>query len=276
MKKLVLPEIVALGIYNAQVVFHNRSVSPNRKTTMFEIELPFGEGGISYIDETSHPISENVIICAKPGQIRHTRLPFKCYYIHMIVSEGQLFEALSSLPNYIEAPNTEEIRDIFLSLCDYYNTGVLEDDMMLQSLVMKLVYTLTRLSPARNMGHYPKQNNSRVIEQTLQYIGENLANPLSLDCLSKRANFSPIYFHKLFKASTGKTLREYVEEERIKKSVELLISTDMTLTEIAYECGFSSQSYFSYAFKKSKKMTPREYGKAIALKYEKGNGFKVK
>ena len=268
MKKIALPEIVAMGIYNAQVVFKNRSISPNRKTTMFEIELPISIGGVSYMDDTSHPITENVIICAKPGQTRHTRLPFKCYYIHMIINEGQIFDVLSSLPNYIEISNTAEIRDIFASLGEHYNTGIIEDELMIQSLVMKLVYTLAKYAPLHNKGHHPKRNNSRVIEQTLEYIEENLTNPLNLELLAQRANFSPIYFHKLFKASTGKTLHEYVEEERIKKSVELLLSTDMALTEVAYECGFSSQSYFSYAFKKKMGMPPREYVKSIALKYE--------
>ena len=74
--------------------------------------------------------------------------------------------------------------------------------------------------------------------------------------------------HKVFKASTGKTLHEYIEDRRIKKSINLLISTDMTLTEIAYECGFSSQSYFSYAFKRHTGLTPRDYAKNIFEKYE--------
>lgn len=269
MKKILLPEVVAVGIYNAQVVFKNKKISPNRKTTMFEIELPLNRGGISFIDDTSHQISENTIICVKPGQTRHTYLPFKCYYIHMIVDGGQIFDTLSTLPNYIEIEDTSELRDTFASLTEYYNTGVAEDDIMLQSLVMKIVYLLGRYSPIRNAVHTPKSNNSRVIESTLKYIDENLTEPLSLEVLSEKANFSPIYFHKLFRTSTGKTLHEYVEEKRIKKSVDLLTSTEMTLTEIAYECGFSSQSYFSYAFKKRMKLTPRAYAKTIALKYEK-------
>jgi AraC-like DNA-binding protein len=63
---------------------------------------------------------------------------------------------------------------------------------------------------------------------------------------------------------------------RINAAKRLLLTGEISLGDVAARCGFSSQSYFSYAFKKSKKMTPREYGKAIALKYEKGNGFKVK
>ena len=73
----------------------------------------------------------------------------------------------------------------------------------------------------------------------------------------------------MFKASTGKNLREFVEAQRIKKAIELLISTQMTLTQIAYESGFSSQSYFSYVFKRYTGVTPREYAQEVYSKYEK-------
>ncbi len=270
MKNIVLPELVSIGIYNAQVVFKNKTVSPNRKTTMFELELPLGDGGISYIDDSSHRICENVVICAKPGQLRHTKLPFKCYYVHMIVGEGQLFDCLSSLPNYIDIDDPREIQETFVLLCKYFDVGNPEDDIMLQSLVLKLVYTLSQATPSRNIRHYSKSNNHKVIENVLEYVSANLTSDLSLETLSELFNYTPIYFHKLFKASTGKTLHAYVEEQRIRKAVELMISSEMTLTQISYECGFSSQSYFSYAFKKKMSYPPREYAKKILMKYEKG------
>ena len=61
------------------------------------------------------------------------------------------------------------------------------------------------------------------------------------------------------------TLREFVEEQRIQKSMHLLVSTDLTLSEIAYECGFSSQAYFSYVFKQKMTLTPREYASKVYL-----------
>ena len=266
-KEIILPQIVAIGIYNAQIAIKNRPISKNRKTTMFELELPIGSGGMSYINDESHPITENMVICAKPGQIRHTRLPFKCYYIHMIVNEGYLGDILTTLPNYIDFSCTDQIKEIFISLCEHYNTGITNDDILLQSLIFKLIYILSENS-ASIIKSTPKSNNHKTIERTLEYINNNLSADLTLERLASAANFNAIYFHKLFKASTGKTLHEYVEDQRIKKSINLLISTNMTLAQIAYECGFSSQSYFSYAFKKKKGSTPREYAKKIQLKYE--------
>ena len=75
-------------------------------------------------------------------------------------------------------------------------------------------------------------------------------------------------FHNTFKTAVGKTLRDYIEEQRIKKATNLLLTTNYSLTQIAYECGFSSQSYFSYVFKRRMKKTPREYAKEIYMSYE--------
>ena len=80
MKEMALPQIVTIGIYNSNVAVRNKTITKNRETTMFEIEMPMEKGGISYVDSEQFPIDENMIICSKPGQIRHTKLPFKCYY----------------------------------------------------------------------------------------------------------------------------------------------------------------------------------------------------
>ena len=77
--------------------------------------------------------------------------------------------------------------------------------------------------------------------------------------ISARFNLSPIHFHNIFKVAVGSTLRDYIEEQRIKRATNLLLTTNFSLTQIAYECGFSSQSYFSYVFKRKMKVTPREY-----------------
>ena len=267
MERIVLPQIVAIGIYNAQIALKNRSVSKNRKTTMFEIELPICDGGMSFIDDEVHPIRANTVICAKPGQIRHTRLPFECYYIHAIVNEGQVYDTLSKLSNFIELPNTDRIREIFQTLYTRYNEGVRENELLLQGLILELVYLLQKYSVGVKQTKGLK-NNRIVIEKTIEYIQKNLSSDLSLELLARRANFTPSYFHKLFKASAGMPLREYIEDQRIKKAIQLMMSTDMTLTEISYECGFSSQSYFSYAFKRNTNLPPREYIQRILKQYE--------
>ncbi|MBE6550015.1 MAG: helix-turn-helix transcriptional regulator [Ruminococcaceae bacterium] len=266
MKEIILPEIVAVGIYNAQLAVKNRDVTKNRKTTMFEIELPLDSGGFSYIDKEVSEIADDIIICAKPGQIRHTKLPFKCYFIHMILREGKLYDCLMELPSYIKIDNKKVYVDIFKELCKYYDTALDNDRLLMQSKILELIYLLCQNSSKQAFRE--NISNKEMIEKVIKYIKENISSDLSLNTLAEYASFSPIHFHNCFKRSTGKTLREFVEEQRLQKAINLLINTSMTLSEIAYECGFSSQSYFSSVFKQKMKITPRAYAKEIQKKYE--------
>lgn len=265
---IILPEIVAAGIYNSQIAVKDRAITKNRKTKMFEIEIPIEEGGISYIDSEERHISPDIVICAKPGQIRHTRLPFKCYYIHMILNTGTLYDILADTPVFIEAKRSAEYRKIFEGLNKHSNSPLESDRIKMFSLILELIYLLDKDSKKQIHRDMLKNGNYEIIENVIKYIKENLTSDLSLNAVASYASLSPIHFHNCFKAATGKTLHEYVEEQRIKKAAGLLGSTDATLTEISYECGFSSQSYFSYAFKRKMKMTPREYAKEIYKRYD--------
>ena len=95
-----------------------------------------------------------------------------------------------------------------------------------------------------------------------------MTEDLTLETLSAKFNLCPTHYHNIFKYNTGVTLREYVENQRIKKATNLLISTNLSLAQIAYECGFSSQSYFSFVFKRKFNTTPRKYAEKINILYE--------
>ena len=133
---------------------------------------------------------------------------------------------------------------------------------------MELIYQMQKDSKRNLFYGNTKSNNYAVIENSIQYIKENLAGELDLESLSEMFSFSPTHFHRCFKSATGKTLREYIEHQRLTKAVNLLVSTNMTLTEIAYACGFSSQAYFSFVFKRSTGKTPREYAKELFHRYD--------
>ncbi len=235
---------------------------------MFEIEIPIENGGISHIDDLNTPITTDLLICAKPGQVRHTHFPFTCYYVHMMLGEGELYDRLMALPSFIKTERGEKYVDIFKRLCKYYDTALEDDEMILQSLILELIHRLCRDTAYTSASGAARSGGYSVIENTVGYIKENLTSDLSLETVAAHSGFSPVYFHNYFKRATGKTLRKYVEEQRIKKAANMIVTTEYTLTDIAYECGFSSQSYFSYAFKRRMGMTPREYAKSVFRRYE--------
>lgn len=266
--QILLPEIVAIGIYNTQIAVKNRTVTPNRNVTMFEIELPMESGGISYLDAQQITITPDWIICAKPGQIRHTKLPYKCYYIHMIVRDRRLTDLLMGIPDFLRTNKHSQYLQLFNRLCKCCDNPSENSEILLQSLILELIYTLLQESKTQQLQSIRKSNHAEMIQNVIHYISENLDSDLSLQTVAGFAGFSPIHFHNCFKAATGKTLHAYVEEQRIKKAAGLLTETNCTLTQIAYRCGFSSQSYFSSAFKRKMQMTPREYAKMVFRQYE--------
>ncbi|MGE5680620.1 MAG: AraC family transcriptional regulator [Bacillota bacterium] len=88
------------------------------------------------------------------------------------------------------------------------------------------------------------------INRVLHYINENLESDLSLSVLSKEAFFSPFHFHRVFLSLLGETPNDFVKRLRVEKAANLLITyRDMPVTEIAFNCGFSSSATFARAFK---------------------------
>jgi len=67
------------------------------------------------------------------------------------------------------------------------------------------------------------------------------------------------YFCKFFKKVTGSTFKEYLVNIRIDKAKELLLKSNTSITDIAYQVGFKNLSYFYRSFKKSLKLNPSEY-----------------
>ena len=266
--KLDLPQLVSVGIFNSKNIFKDIDITKNRKTTMFEIEIPIEKGGVSHINSEQRHIDTDMIICAKPGQIRHTKLPFVCYYIHIILPEGALADRICEIPDFVKTDKYQQYLNLYKKMHKYYNTSLEKDEIILHSIIFELIYLLIEDSEKLSFRQKTKSNNHAIIEKVIDYIHDNLTSDLTLENMAKLAGFSPVYFHNCFKASTGLTLHAYVEQERIKKAAAMLVATNDSLTEIAYNCGFSSQSYFSYAFKRKMKVTPREYVRKALMQYE--------
>lgn len=262
-----LPHIVSAGIFDSRVARKNAVISKNRKTTMFEIELPMEEGGVSYIDAGSVPITRGIVISAKPEQLRHTKFPYQCYFVHMSVPRGTLYDTLMNTPDFFKTEDFDRYESIFKKLVKAYDALSEKEEILLQSLVLELIYTVTKDSFADFSGK-KAVGGVFLIENALRYVKEHLTENLTLERVAEAMSLSPIYFHNTFKFAVGMTLRDYVEEQRIRKAIALLQTTDFSLAKIAYECGFSSQSYFSSVFKRRMKTTPRKYVRELYDKYQ--------
>lgn len=108
--------------------------------------------------------------------------------------------------------------------------------------------------------------SDKYIDQILRHINSNYQNTLSIDDLIQMVPFSRRVLEKKFKKETGTSVYQYLLELRIEKFADLLITTDLPLTEAAARAGFNDYKNISRIFVKVKELTPLQYRKRFTPK----------
>lgn len=106
-----------------------------------------------------------------------------------------------------------------------------------------------------------KNNTSKSFEYIINYLSENYHEKINLNSCAKQLNLSYDYFQHKFKKITGKSPRTYLLELRLDAAKTMLKQGEISCTQIAYSCGFSTSAQFSMLFKKAFGVTPNMYKK---------------
>ena len=112
-ENIKLPQVVGIGVFDTAISFGDISETKRRNVTFFEIDLAIEDGGITHINENDEPIRENLLICAKPGCHRSTALPYRCYFIHLAVKSGTIYDILSQAPDFCYPKDAQELKKYF-------------------------------------------------------------------------------------------------------------------------------------------------------------------
>ncbi len=96
----------------------------------------------------------------------------------------------------------------------------------------------------------------------LELMRARLSEDLSLEELASEARLSPFHFARMFKQSVGVPPRVHLTRLRMEKACELLERTDLPVTEIALEVGYSSNQVLARVFGKHRRVSPSDYRRA--------------
>ena len=107
------------------------------------------------------------------------------------------------------------------------------------------------------------------INKAIDFINVNLDRSISLDELASVSFFSPYHFHRVFTAVTGESVFDCTNRLRLEKVAKQLTFSDVTISTISYECGFSSPSTLSRSFKHYFGISPSKYRKNKEIKNSK-------
>lgn len=101
--------------------------------------------------------------------------------------------------------------------------------------------------------------NAVLLGRAVSYMEEHLADPLDRDSVARAAGLSGSHFSHLIREKTGRTFTDLMAQYRVDHAKTLLRRTGTGITQIALDCGFGDQSYFTRVFKRYTGQTPGAY-----------------
>jgi len=102
-------------------------------------------------------------------------------------------------------------------------------------------------------------------KSAISFIQQHYSEDITLDDIADSVHMNANYFCRFFKSFVHQTPVQYLNYYRIESSCEKLASTSLSITEVAFACGFNDVSYFIKVFKKYKGLTPTDYAKNLLV-----------
>ena len=105
----------------------------------------------------------------------------------------------------------------------------------------------------------PEKQEERTISGITRYLQERLAEEMSLSVLAEEFHLNPQYISQLFKNEIGVNFLSYLTNIRMEKAKKLLLSTSLSVAEVAEQSGYGDYRVFTKVFKKNEGITPSQY-----------------
>ena len=141
-----------------------------------------------------------------------------------------------------------QITDYILKPVNYEEFGTCIDNL-------KISLFERRVSSAAE----PEKQEERAITGITRHLQEHLAEEISLSVLAEQFHLNPQYISQLFKSEIGVNFLVYLTNIRMEKAKKLLLSTALSIAEVAEQSGYGDYRVFTKVFKKSEGITPSQY-----------------
>ena len=187
----------------------------------------------------------------------YTESGCQCLWCHFdgITAKAMYSNIVSRLGNVFHMPDAYKNVTKMQMIVDTFDKGKIVREPLLSKYLNDIMTAFLLYVPTTDK----MRNYAGIAEDTITYINEHFAEDISIDELAERAGISPYHFIRTFKKETGFTPHEYVVGTRMATARYLLKNTRLSVKDICFQTGFSSESVFCSAFKKRHEMTPAQY-----------------
>ncbi len=192
---------------------------------------------------------------------RYFDLPMMMYYRYF----SEVGHSLEEL-NYIFKENPEvraQVGRILIRMHEEIMVKALGYEIAASIQIRQLLLTLLRADTRGKLAAH-EMVDATIMNPILDYVDQQLGEKINLEQVSKLANMSYFYFSKYFKKSIGITFTEYINRKRVAKAELLLLTSKLSVTEIAMTVGIENMAHFYELFKRFKGCTPKQYLQKMA------------
>ena len=247
------------------IVVEERDVSyicPLHWHNYIELELCIDGTGYQLFNGVEYEFKKGTLAIARMTDFHQVVPTDNIKLIHIMIEDRvlsqEILNRLSTSSDMIYDLNEEEMQTMLglFNLCRKESERDNVDLKYIKNLLECLFVQVFRIAPRREMTVYAQ---SIPIQRAVLFMHMHFRENPSLEKVAQIAHYSPCHFSSTFHKEMGKTYSEYLNVLKLDYAKELLMTTDLKICDVGFECGFTSHSNFLRLFKDYFSVSPLQY-----------------
>lgn len=150
-------------------------------------------------------------------------------------------------------------------LSDTYNLSLLFKQLLhyqSDNQTAECLNYITRLILIEVFSLRSNNNSNKIVAEVAAWVSSNKDSLITVEQVSEHFGYNTDYISRLFKMHYGKKLKEYINDVKASYIKQLLLTSNLSLTDVAYSTGFEDYKYFLKFFKYHEGVTPSQFLKS--------------
>ena len=268
------PDSVISFLSAGRFVSHNAQAHPKRKLESAVLLLGYsGECALAQ-DGREYLLKKGTAQILFPQTLHYGTKPttpdqshFWCHFLlpeGFFIKEADSIDGLNAdglcvLPEFSRIHNSEKLFVLFSQMIDEAKKIKRQDTAICDCYLKILLLSLAR---QHRESEQQSAKNNAVTQRIKEWVRLHACERITVRDVAAALTYNPDYLTQLIKADTGLTLCGYINDIRLDMAKNLLLNSNLYVSEIAYQVGFSDEKYFMKLFLRKENVTPSQYRNA--------------